>query len=96
MRNLLAFMAAAVLTFAGVGWYLDWFRIQTAPSASGHQRVEVDIDSNKITSDIQKGSKEVLQKAEGKLQQVNGPNKQPGETPTTAPANKTTPATSKQ
>jgi hypothetical protein len=95
LRNLLAFLAAAVLTFAGVGWYLDWFKIQTAPAASGHQRVEVDIDASKIGSDLQRGSKEVLQTAEGKLQQVNGA-KKTGETPSTAPTNKTPPATGKQ
>src|SRR5665213_1064890 len=26
MKNLLAFLAAAVIMFGGVGWYLDWFQ----------------------------------------------------------------------
>jgi hypothetical protein len=92
VRNLLAFLAAVVLMFVGVGWYLDWFKVHTAPAASGHQRVEVDIDGNKIGSDLQRGSKEVLQRAEGQLQQV----KPASEPPSTAPANKTPPATAKQ
>ena len=32
MKNLLAFLAAAALTFAGVGWYLDWFQVLNSPA----------------------------------------------------------------
>jgi hypothetical protein len=35
MRNLLAFVAAVVLTVAAVGWYLDWYHVGTAPGRRG-------------------------------------------------------------
>ena len=43
MRNLLAFLAAAALTLIGVGWYLDWFHLQSVPGGSGHRSVTIDI-----------------------------------------------------
>ncbi len=66
MRNLLAFAGAAVLTFAGVGWYLDWYRIQTGPASMGHHHLNIDINSVKIVEDVHKG----IQKGEKQLQKV--------------------------
>jgi hypothetical protein len=66
MRNLLAFLAAAGLTVAGLGWYLDWYKIQSSPSAGGSRRIQIDINSNKITEDVQRG----VEKGEEKLQNV--------------------------
>ena len=55
MRNLLALVAAAALTFAAVGWYLDWYEIYTSPTLPGRRRVSIDIDSRKIGEDLQRG-----------------------------------------
>ena len=55
MRNLLALMGAALVTFAAVGWYLDWYRIRTEPGASGHRQVEIDFNGTKIQHDLEKG-----------------------------------------
>lgn len=66
MRNLLAFLATAALTFAGLGWYLDWYKIQATPSTTGHQNISIDINGKKITEDVHKG----VQKGEEKLQKV--------------------------
>jgi hypothetical protein len=55
MRNLLALLAAAVLAFAGVGWYLGWYQVNSQPSLSGHQKVDIDINSTKIIADVKKG-----------------------------------------
>jgi hypothetical protein len=66
MRNLLAFLAAALVTFIGVGWYLDWYKIDKQPSSGGHQKVNIDINGGKIADDIHKG----VQKGEEKLQDV--------------------------
>jgi hypothetical protein len=53
MRNLLAFVGAAVLTFAGLGWYLGWYKLEAAPSSNpGHETVNVDIDAKKVGSDL--------------------------------------------
>lgn len=59
MKNLLAFLAAAALTFAGVGWYLDWFQVFNAPGAAGHRVFSVDLDAAKIQADVQKGEAKV-------------------------------------
>ncbi len=59
MRNLLAFLAAAVLTFLGVGWYLDWYHVRSSPAAAGHHRVDIDIDREKIVEDVQKGEQKL-------------------------------------
>jgi hypothetical protein len=55
MKNLLALAAAALLLIAGVGWYLDWFKIQTTPSEGGKQQVTIDVNSPKINADLSKG-----------------------------------------
>jgi hypothetical protein len=52
MRNMLAFLAALTLTVAGLGWYLDWYKLRTAPAADGHRSVTVDINSPKIGQDV--------------------------------------------
>jgi hypothetical protein len=56
MRNLLAFLAAAAITIALVGWYLDWFQVRSGTNAeSGQPKVEIDINSKKIGSDLHRG-----------------------------------------
>ena len=60
MRNLLAFTAAVVLTVAGLGWYLGWYRVNSAPSANGHRNVNIDLNTDKITEDIRDFAKNDL------------------------------------
>ncbi len=62
MRNLLALLAAATLTFAGVGWYLGWYTVESTSAAAGHHKVHIDIDGRKMTTDLRKGE-EKLQEA---------------------------------
>jgi hypothetical protein len=59
MKNLLAFVAAAVLMFVGVGWYLDWFQVLNGPSAFGHHKFEFDVNTAKIESDVEAGKEKV-------------------------------------
>jgi hypothetical protein len=59
MRNLLAFMAAALLAFAGAGWYLGWYQVQSTPAASGKSAVKIEIDRNKIGTDLEKGKEKL-------------------------------------
>src|SRR5437660_10666432 len=56
MRNLLAFLAAAALAVAGLGWYLDWYKFQSTPTSDGHRSITVDIDGKKIGDDVRKGA----------------------------------------
>jgi hypothetical protein len=74
MRNLLAFMAAGVLAFAGAGWYLGWYQVESAPAASGKNAVKIEIDRAKIGSDLHKGS-EKLQDALEKTAHSDAPGK---------------------
>jgi hypothetical protein len=61
MRNLLAFLAAAVLTFLSAGWYLGWYKIQSSPSAAGHKSVTIDFNTGKIEEDLQRGEEKLNQ-----------------------------------
>ena len=75
MRNILACIAAGVLILAGVGWYLGWFRVQTAPAPDGHREVKIDVDGNKVKADLNKGEqsieKLIHQGKDGKPQSVS-------------------------
>jgi hypothetical protein len=64
MKNLLAFLAAAVLMFVGVGWYLDWFQVFNGPAVSGHHVFSVDVDTAKIHDDVTKGEAKVAEAIE--------------------------------
>ena len=66
MRNLLALSAALVLTFAGIGWYRGWYKVETEPATGGHQTVNIDFNRDKIVEDSERGVKKV----EEKLQKV--------------------------
>jgi hypothetical protein len=65
MRNLLALVGAAVVTFAAAGWYLGWYKVQPTLSATaGHQSVNIDIDGKKVSADLKTGEKKVEQALE--------------------------------
>jgi len=55
MRNVLAFIGAATITFLVVGWYLGWYQISNLSSPNGRQNLQVDINPGKITDDVKKG-----------------------------------------
>ena len=54
MRNLLAFLAAVMLTVSAVGWYLGWYKVRRSPSPDGEPSVTVDFDTRKIGADLGK------------------------------------------
>ena len=62
----LPFLGAAVVAFACVGWYLDWYRIKSAPSDPGHQQLNIDLNRSKISADVHKG----VQKGEETIQDL--------------------------
>jgi hypothetical protein len=77
MRNLLAFLAAVLIAFLGLGWYLGWYSFQRVPTMTGHAGYNVDINSTKIRQDLAKG----VQQGEEKLQEVLDKNKTDAKTP---------------
>jgi hypothetical protein len=56
MRNMLALFGAALLTVVGVGWYLGWYKVRNQPaSVPGQHSVNIDINTDKISQDLQQG-----------------------------------------
>jgi hypothetical protein len=61
MRNMLAFFAALLLTVAGVGWYLGWYSVHSAPAGNGQRSVTVDINTVKIGQDLRAAEERIQQ-----------------------------------
>jgi hypothetical protein len=62
MKNFLAFIGAAVVTILALGWYLEWYKVGRVSSGSGQTRVEIDINKDKIKTDVGKGLKQGSEK----------------------------------
>ncbi|HVS39200.1 MAG TPA: hypothetical protein VMS17_26825 [Gemmataceae bacterium] len=60
MKNLLAFLGAAVLVFVGVGLYLNWFHIRPGQADAGHKAFNIDLNTKKIESDAEKGGEKAV------------------------------------
>ncbi len=71
MKNFLAFLAALVIVVAGLGWYLGWYRVSSTPLAGGHKKVSVDVNANKVQSDVKKGSEVVIEKGKQIVEEVS-------------------------
>jgi hypothetical protein len=59
MRNLLALIGAVVVLFVGLGWYLGWYKFAIEPSANGQQRIQLDVNTDKILSDTKTAGERV-------------------------------------
>lgn len=55
MKTFFALVGAGTITFVGLGWYLDWYRLSRQPAPAGTQRLQVDLNPDKITGDVRKG-----------------------------------------
>ena len=55
MRNFLALVGAATVAFLALGWYLGWYQVSSKTTPGGKQGVQVDINPEKITTDVKKG-----------------------------------------
>jgi hypothetical protein len=53
MRNLLALVGLATVTFVGLGWYLGWYKLEktTSPGST----IQIGIDTKKVTQDVHRG-----------------------------------------
>lgn len=72
MRNMLAFLAFAVIALAGTGWYLDWYSFHTSPAPEGKRSVTVDINTSKISQDLAEAEKRIQERLADKARQENG------------------------
>ena len=60
MRNFLAFVGAAIVVFLGLGWYLGWYNITPEKSSEpGKSSIHIDINKEKIGSDVKRGAENV-------------------------------------
>jgi apolipoprotein N-acyltransferase len=67
MRNMLALFGAALLTVVVAGWYLGWYKVRSQPaSVPGQHNVNIAINTDKITSDLQKTEQSLQQMLEKK------------------------------
>jgi hypothetical protein len=73
MRNLLALLALIAIAFLGLGWYLDWYRIEKGPSSSGRSTYQIEIDRNKISDDSRRFFKEGSDKIQEALEERQAP-----------------------
>jgi hypothetical protein len=83
MRNLLALAGLASLIFLGLGWYLGWYKIQNAAAPDGHRHIQIDVDTNKVKSDVSKGESklhDLLTDQPGASQQNSSPPSSPSGT----------------
>ena len=83
MRNMLAFLAAVVVTVAAVGWYLGWYTVGTVPTLTGHNKVTVDIDNVKIGKDIHVASEKIENKLAERRNRATPPASVPEVSPPT-------------
>ena len=74
MRNMLALFGAALLTVVGAGWYLGWYKVRSQPaSVPGQRSVHIDINTNKIEKDLQKGERSLQQMLDKKTEEASKP-----------------------
>ena len=71
MRNMLALLAVVVLVLAGVGYYRDWYKVQS----TGND-VSITINKDKVKTDVRHGEEKVHQALEkgsegGKVVETN-------------------------
>ncbi len=85
MRILLALLAAAVLAFAGIGWYLGWYQIKSDPAASGHQNVNIDFNEAKILADVKK-TRKVVEDMKKSADEATAPDSAATQPPVSPPA----------
>lgn len=55
MRNLVFLAFIAVVLFAIVGWFMDWYSFPVVKTDQGKVNVQLQFDKDKISQDLEKG-----------------------------------------
>jgi hypothetical protein len=92
MRNLLALFGAVLLAFAGLGWYLDWYKIKNDAAPQGHHNVNIDINAVKVEEDVSKGVHQAEEKIQHVLEKDKSPSDDKAKTPAPSPPANVKPA----
>lgn len=83
MRSLFALLGGALVAFLALGWYFNWYTITKSPAdGEGHHKYEIDINTKKVSNDVQNGVKAGTKKIEGLIDKTPST---PGGAPSTAP-----------
>jgi hypothetical protein len=64
MRNTLALLAAVVVIVLALGYFLNWYSLVGIESQGGSHRLQIDVNTSKIKSDIDKGKTKLQQTIE--------------------------------
>src|SRR5205814_9378534 len=56
MRNLCALVGFVVVVFLGLGWYLNWYKLNWSTASDGRAKIGLDVDTNKVTGDLKAGT----------------------------------------
>lgn len=55
MKNLVYLLFLVLVGFSVAGYFLNWYKFTDDKSAAGHRHLSVDIDTSKVSQDLQKG-----------------------------------------
>jgi hypothetical protein len=59
MKNIITMAATGLVIFAGLGWYLDWYKVDRTTTPDGKQHIVIDVNTKRIESDFEKGRNQV-------------------------------------
>jgi hypothetical protein len=54
MKNMLALIGLVVVSFLGIGWYCEWYKVGAEPASNGQRRINVDLNTKEIAEDLTK------------------------------------------
>jgi hypothetical protein len=52
LKNILWMLTVGVVIFAGLGYYLDWYKIQATPGPNGTENIVIGVNTNEIKKDF--------------------------------------------
>jgi hypothetical protein len=87
MRNALAVIGLLVIGFAGLGWYLGWYKLSYSRNTDGNLQITTDVDTKKVGHDATEAIKNAATAISNHAQQAaqdaknSAPTGAPGGTP---------------
>ena len=73
VRNFLAFVGLVVVGFVGIGYYMGWYKFDLSPGKDGKQNINVEFDTKKIGTDVEKKLDQGSELLKEKLKKENDP-----------------------
>jgi hypothetical protein len=84
MKNTIAFLAVCVVALLVAGYFLGWYNLVGVENNGGTHRLQIDVDTNKIRSDLDKGKKKVIEAYDKLKDSAGEEGEPPGKPDTTA------------